>query len=102
MVLAPGPGTGGVVAIPLVAKGRGEADGNNLDMNYFLGIRESDGVLVADFEEGVAGSSPGLNHPVIGSTVVSSDVWHHAAVTYDRFQVAAVPRRGAGCRTCGW
>ncbi len=27
-------------AIPLVTKGRGEAEGSNVDMNYFLGIRE--------------------------------------------------------------
>src|SRR5262245_25849246 len=31
-------GTGGVVAIPLIAKGRAEAEGSNRDMNYFLGI----------------------------------------------------------------
>ncbi|MEY2880569.1 MAG: Leukotoxin, partial [Verrucomicrobiota bacterium] len=42
-------GTGGVTAIPLVTKGRGEADGSNLDCNYFLGI-DADGHLVADFE----------------------------------------------------
>ena len=76
-------GTGGVVAIPLVTKGRGEADGDNRDMNYFLGIRESDGVLVADFEEGGGGSSPGLNHPIAGVTAVQTGVWQHAAVTYD-------------------
>jgi fibronectin type 3 domain-containing protein len=79
-------GSGGVNGIPLIAKGRGEADGNNKDMNYFLGIRDSDNVLVADFEEGAAGSSPGLNHPVAGVTPVSNNVWHHAAVTYDGTQ----------------
>ena len=51
-------GSGGVDAIPLVAKGRAEADGTTQDMNYFLGIRASDGVLVADFEEGATGASP--------------------------------------------
>ncbi len=50
--VAANTGTGGVDAIPLVTKGRGEAEGSNVDMNYFLGIRTSDGVLVADFEEG--------------------------------------------------
>src|SRR5258708_1604541 len=55
-------GTGGVTAIPLVAKGRAEADGTTQDMNYFLGIRASDNVLCADFEEGASGASPGLNH----------------------------------------
>jgi acid phosphatase type 7 len=76
-------GTGGITAVPLVAKGRGEADGNNRDMNYFLGIRGSDNVLAADFEEGATGSSPGLNHPVAGMTPISYNEWHHAAVTYD-------------------
>ena len=53
-------------------------------MNYFLGIRASDGVLVADFEEGPGGPGPlGQNHPVAGATVVTSNVWHHAAATYD-------------------
>ena len=77
-------GSGGISsAIPLVTKGRGQADGSNLDMNYFLGISASSGRLVADFEEGASGASPGLNHPITGTTVVTSNVWHHAAATYD-------------------
>src|SRR5262245_20612136 len=42
-------GTGGVTAVPLVTKGRGEADGDNRDCNYFFGINAA-GQLVADFE----------------------------------------------------
>ncbi|MCU0274552.1 MAG: metallophosphoesterase, partial [Acidimicrobiales bacterium] len=77
-------GTGGVTdAIPLVTKGRGEAETSNVDLNWFLGLRGADGVLCADFEEGAAGASPSLNHPVIGVTPVTTGVWHHAAVTYD-------------------
>ena len=76
-------GSGGVSAIPLIAKGRGEYDGDTRDGNYLLGIRQSDGVLAADFEEGATGTSPGLNHPVVGATPVTVGVWHHAAVTYD-------------------
>ncbi len=64
-------GYGGVVAVPLVSKGRAEVDGTNQDMNYFLGIRPSDNVLIADFEEGATGASPGLNHPVAGTTLIS-------------------------------
>ena len=49
-------------------------------MNYFLGIDATSGRLVADFEDtGIAG----LNHPVTGTTVVTQNVWHHAAATYD-------------------
>ena len=77
-------GTGGIAAaIPLVTHGAPEADNSNVDMNYFLGLR-SDGVLCADFEEGPAGPSPGLNHPVTGTTAVpAGSGWHHAAATYD-------------------
>ena len=76
-------GTGGMNAIPLVTKGRGEAENSNVDMNYFLGIRASDNVIAADFEEGAAGTTPGLNHPVFGTTPIVNDVWYHAAATYD-------------------
>ena len=55
-------GTGGVVAVPLITKGRGEADGDNRDMNYFFGIHGTNGTLVADFED----MASGLNHPVRG------------------------------------
>jgi len=73
-------GSGGVAnAIPLITKGRAEADGSNVDMNYFLGIDASTGTLVADFED----MASGLNHPVFGRTGVSQNVWHHAAATYD-------------------
>jgi len=77
-------GSGGVAdAIPLVTKGRSEIDGTNVDMNYFLGIQASTNRLVADFEEGPGGPGPlGQNHPVIGTAVVTSGVWHHAAATY--------------------
>ncbi len=79
-------GTGGISdAIPLVAKGRAEAENTYQDINYLFGIRASDGVLCADFEEGAGGSSPGLNHPVAGSTPIAAgtNTWHHVAATYD-------------------
>ena len=41
-------GTGGVTAAPLIAKGRSQADGSTVDMNYFLGI-DSAGTLIRDF-----------------------------------------------------
>jgi hypothetical protein len=75
-------GTGGVTAAPLIAKGRSQSDGSNVDLNYFLGI-DSSGRLAADFEEGAGQPSPGLNHPVTGSAVITNNAWHHAAVTYD-------------------
>ena len=76
-------GTGGVVAIPLVTKGRNEVDDTNVDMNYYLGIDAVTGVLVADFEEGASGTDPGLNHPIRGEAEIQTGVWYHAAATYD-------------------
>ena len=84
-------GTSGVIAIPLVTKGRHENDNGTFDMNYFLGIRGADSVLVADFEECApaqtgcpAGGTAGLNHPVAGATAIPANgMWHHAAATYD-------------------
>ncbi len=78
-----GSGSGGVTVVPLISHGRGENDNNTFNCNYLFGIRPTDGVLAADFEEGPAGASPGLNHPVTGSTPVTEGVWHHAALTYD-------------------
>ncbi len=81
---ATGTGGGGVTdAIPLISKGRGEADGDNRDMNYILAIRASDSRLVADFEAGPGSSSLGQNYPVAGITVLLNNVWYHAAATYD-------------------
>lgn len=74
-----GSGSGGVTAVPLFGKGRGESDGSNVDCNIFFGINSS-GVLVADFES----QATGLNHPVTGTNApITNGVWHHAAVTFD-------------------
>src|SRR5215211_3596090 len=76
-----GTGSGGITsAIPLISKGRAEAETPaNLNMNYFLGIDATSGRLVADFED----SATGGNHPVAGQTPVSSNLWHHAAASFD-------------------
>ncbi len=74
-------GTGGITnAIPLIAKGRAEAENSAADVNYFLGIDATSGKLVADFEA-ATGSA---NHPITGTTPIAIDsAWHHAAATYD-------------------
>ena len=80
--VATSTGSGGVVAIPLVTKGMAEGEGGGLDMNYFLGIRQADNLLVADFED----TATGLNHPVAGVDLTihaANGAWHHAAATYD-------------------
>jgi hypothetical protein len=78
-------GSGGVTGVPLITKGRAEADGSNVDANYFLGI--VNGKLAADFEQFAAGGSPsfpaGQNRPACGTQVLPTDsLWHHVAVTY--------------------
>ena len=74
-------------AIPLLAKGRGEADAqDNRDINYFLGL-DSAGHLAVDYEEGAGQAQASLNHGLAGTTVVPASttpiVWHHAAATFD-------------------
>ena len=71
-------GSGGVTAaVPLLTKGRSEADGSTADMNWFLGLAGDK--LCADFEA----YSSGQNYPVTGARSVTLDQWHHAAATYD-------------------
>jgi len=69
-------GTGGTeTAVPLVTKGRSEHDGDERDMNWFLGIEAEGDVLCADFEEGSTGAHPGLNHIVFGTTPITNGTW---------------------------
>jgi hypothetical protein len=74
---AMGTGVGGLSLVPIAGKGRGEADGSNVDCNYAFGF--SGDVLGADFEDMATGG----NHPVLGHTAVSRGEWHHVAATYD-------------------
>ena len=76
-------GTGGISAIPLVAKGTSEDELPGVDINYFLGISTPSNVICADFEEGAAGANHSLNHPIAGTTPIVNGVWYHAAATYD-------------------
>ena len=75
-------GTGGVVAYPMVTKGRGESESSGLNCNYFLGIDASN-KLVADFEAAASGITTGQNYPVTGSSTISFNQWTHVAATYD-------------------
>ncbi|MFD2255588.1 Ig-like domain-containing protein [Luteolibacter algae] len=72
-------GSGGVRAVPLFGKGRGESDGSNVDCNILFGINSA-GILVADFES----YSSGLNHPITAvNQPIENGTWNHAAVTFD-------------------
>ena len=57
-------GNGGFTNIvPLITKGRAEAENAAADVNYFLGIDLNTNTLAADFEEGASGANPSANHP---------------------------------------
>ena len=51
-----------------MTKGSGEAEGSNVDANWFLGIDSATNTLAADFEDTIDGS----NHPVFGTTPITS------------------------------
>jgi len=70
-------GNGGVTGVPIVTKGKGESESPGLNCNYFLAVTTGN-KLTADFED-----VSGPNHPLAGTLTVTSDVWHHAALTYD-------------------
>ncbi len=70
-------GTGGINAYPLVVKLVGEADGDNRDGNYFLGVATNR--LGGDFEQFTGGT----NRPVYGLTTLSTNRWYHAALVYN-------------------
>ncbi|OGV67015.1 MAG: hypothetical protein A3K19_29610 [Lentisphaerae bacterium RIFOXYB12_FULL_65_16] len=74
-------GPDGIVAVPLVAKGREEhiGAGNATLVNYLLGIGET-GVLAATFQV-LDGNDVSVN--VLGTRVLQDDTWYHAAVTYE-------------------
>lgn len=79
-------GSGGFLGVPLVAKGAAQAEGSNVDANYFLGIITTNNRLAADFED----AGTGLNHPVYGTAgTVRSNFWHHAVLrrTSNTFEV---------------
>ena len=75
-------GTDSINAVPIIAKGI-EEDVDEANMNYFLGIRKEDSILVAAFEESNTSDNPGKNHHIIGFTTIQRNIWYHAAVTYD-------------------
>ena len=61
-----------------MTKGRAEADGSNVDANYFLGI--SGNLLAVDFED----AATGLNHPATSTlSIPANGTWHHVAASYD-------------------
>ena len=69
--------------VPLVTHGGPEADGNNKDANWLLGINTAGNVIAADFEGIDDPGTTGQNFPISGTTAITDNVWHHAAATFD-------------------
>src|SRR5690606_12371091 len=65
-----GTDAGGIHAIPLIARGRGES---GTGCNFFLGIETSSGRLAADFK----GRGTSAGQPLLGTTAVPTGVWQH-------------------------
>ncbi len=70
-------GEKGRAIVPVVARGRDEAEGAQKNCNYLFGF--SGEVLAAEFEDGSAHDE----HKVAGSTPVTRGEWHHVAASYD-------------------
>ncbi len=88
-------GSGGITGMPLITKGRGQSDGSNVDCNYFFGIDETSGVLVADFED--PGHRP--ESPDLGVHRRSRRSLAARRRDLRRLDLAPLPQRQAGKRS---
>jgi hypothetical protein len=73
-------GTGGFTAEPIITKGNSYNDNPGVNINYFLGIQQTDNRIGLDFEDV---EKSGLNHAVIGSTPLVNGQWYYVVATYD-------------------
>jgi predicted MPP superfamily phosphohydrolase len=76
------PDTSGSEIIPLISKGFKE-NTHGGGINYLLGIRASDRVLYAVFEENLAPGYPRRYKFLEGFTPLPEHQWFHAAMTFD-------------------
>lgn len=71
--------------LPLVTKGRGEAEGSNVDCNWFFGINKvSNGAtykLAGDFEQ--TNATAGGNNRIVGATALSDNTWYFGVFSFD-------------------
>ena len=79
------PARGGLAsAVPLITKGRNEAERlATVDMNYFLGIDAATNRSPSTSRRARRDRARPEPSADRGTTAVTSNVWHHAAATYD-------------------
>ncbi|HEY0433541.1 MAG TPA: LamG-like jellyroll fold domain-containing protein, partial [Chitinophagaceae bacterium] len=65
--------------VPIITRGRGEAESPAVDINYFLGYRLSDMKLVADFED----NTSSLNHSVVSAVTLPMNMWIHVGASFN-------------------
>src|SRR5947207_10124802 len=76
-------GFAGLAAISFLTKGRPQGAALFPYTTLFRSIRASDNVLVADFEEGATGASPGQNHQIGRAPALTTHLRCHPTATYD-------------------
>jgi manganese-dependent ADP-ribose/CDP-alcohol diphosphatase len=70
-------GEDSLFVIPIISRGFEDPEGES-GLNYFLGLRRQDFILVADYED-----TNHKNHKLSGFTSLLMNHWYHIAVTYD-------------------
>jgi hypothetical protein len=79
--ISAGSGTGGLTNVfPIVTKGTAEAEVDNVDINYYLGLT-SGGRIGVDFEQSNPLASG--NNPLTGGTALTDDRWVMIGFTYN-------------------
>ncbi len=85
-------GTGGITAIPLITKGRAEAETAAADVNYFFGI-DAAAASSSPTSRRPRAAQPSLNHPVTGTTAITQQRLAPCCRDLRRLDLEPLPRR---------
>lgn len=75
------PVTGLPTVVPVITKGTNEGEGDDVDINYYLGITTTTGVLASDYEYVAGATSPAA--PMMGATPIVLSAWTMIGMTLD-------------------